>query len=83
MYGSLLCHSAPQPLQRFGQACYHRSVLRRIQHGALLSMYGLGAAKESEQKKELLQALMEKKNEPVVIVKEAPRAEENQANTTF
>ncbi len=51
--------------------------------GALLSMYGLGAAKESEQKKELLQALLEKKNEPVVIVKEAPRAEENQANTTF
>ena len=46
-------------------------------------MYGLGAAKECEQKKELLQALLEKKNEPVVIVKEAPRAEENQENTTF
>ena len=43
--------------------------------GALISMYGLGAAKESEQKKELLQALLEKKNEPVVIVKEPEQAD--------
>lgn len=43
--------------------------------GALISMYGLGAAKESEQKKELLQALLEKKTEPVVIVKEPEQAD--------